>query len=123
MARTKLASMTVDELVLRFREIALRQYEADFEDKIKLYNRLYDDMVTVREELRSRPGDQRRALLPLLAHQNPQVRLMAANTLLAVEPDVARQALQRICDHDDYPQKANARGMLTALAKGTYLPT
>ncbi len=40
-------------------------------------NRLYWKIASVGNELKSRPGDQRAALLPLYNHKNMQVRLKA----------------------------------------------
>jgi hypothetical protein len=77
---------SVQELVARFLSIGLAQYDAAYVIDTGKYNRLYASMQDVRNELRRREGDQRRALLPLLDHPNVQVRMMAANTLLAISP-------------------------------------
>jgi RNA:NAD 2'-phosphotransferase (TPT1/KptA family) len=69
------------------------------------YNRLYKKMERIRAELREMPGDQRRALLPLLSHSNVQVRLAAARSLLALYPDLARNALESIREFGIEPQK------------------
>jgi len=53
-------------------------------------------MQRVRAELKAMPGDQRRALLPLLSHSSVQVKQMAANTLLAIAPIPARTALEEV---------------------------
>jgi hypothetical protein len=45
-----------------------------------------------------------------------------AIALLKLEPETARAALQRIVDENDYPQAADARGMLSALDEGRYVP-
>jgi hypothetical protein len=79
-------------------------------------------MEDVRRELKGRVGDQRRALLPLLKHANAQVRLKAAITTLAVAPRASRQALQLIWDRNEFPQAADAFGMIRSLDKGTYVP-
>ena len=62
MSRTKLANLTVDQLVERFVAIALDQHEAMRHDDNAKYNRLYGQMDDVKQELKSRAGDQRRAL-------------------------------------------------------------
>jgi hypothetical protein len=79
-------------------------------------------MEAVEDALKSRNGDQRRALLPLFLHPNAQVRLKAATATLAVAPEAARQTLQIISDRQEYPQAADARGMMRAVDKGTYVP-
>ena len=50
--------------------MVLAQDNALFDDKIAKYNCLFDRMEQVKEELKSRADDERRALLPLLEHSN-----------------------------------------------------
>ena len=123
MSRTNLQDMTVQQLVQRFLAIALEQHEALSLDEYERYNRLYDQMAAVTVELRARAGDRRKALVPLLDHSNARVRLKAAINTLAVAPEAARRTLQAIVDRKEYPEAADARGMLRALERGTYSPT
>ena len=71
MKRATLQSKTVQQLVAEFLAIALAQYEAIEMDEHAKFNRLYAKMEDVRQELKIRAGDQRKALLPLL---NMQIR-------------------------------------------------
>jgi len=87
--KTDLQSMSVDELVTRFTEIVLAQDQALLRSEVAKFNDLFDRMEEVKAELRDRAGDQRRALLCLYDHPNPQVRLKAIKATLAVVPDVA----------------------------------
>jgi hypothetical protein len=123
MNRTKLEKMSVDQLVEQFTAIALEQDRALDEDDTAEYNRLYDRLQAVVEELKDREGDQRRALLRLGSHRNAQVRLKSAIATLALAPEEARHVLQRIVNGGEYPQAMYARGMLRALDAGTYVPT
>jgi hypothetical protein len=50
----------MDDLVSRFEELCLKQYDADLSFDMPRYNRAFDAMMAVSNELRSRPGDQRR---------------------------------------------------------------
>ena len=109
MKQLDLRSTTVPQLVTRFSEITLEQDNAQLFGRIKLYNRLYDDIIAVKNELAAPPGDQRSALMSLYSHSNPQVRLKAAQLSLAVAPASARQVLQDISDRNIYPQAAYAR--------------
>lgn len=115
--------MSSQQLVERFLAIALEQDQAVLYDDFALYNRLYDQMSAVEVELKSRIGDQRSLLLPLYQHENAQVRLQAALATLTVAPDASRAVLQEISDRNEYPQAADARGMLRALTEGTYTPS
>ena len=94
MMKKSVNQASVQELVERFVSIGLAQYDALYVADTNKYNRLYAIMVDIRNELKRKEGDQRHALLPLLDHPNPQVRMKAANTLLAISPDLARKALK-----------------------------
>src|ERR1051326_1658096 len=87
MTQVDLKSMSVDELVHRFVEIAIPQNWAIFEDAHAKYNRLYRQMDEIRTELKARPGDQRRSLVQLYDHPNIQVRLKAALSTMALAPN------------------------------------
>jgi hypothetical protein len=103
-----ITAMTADELVERFVAIAVAQDEAIFDEDNAKYKRLYNQMKAIIKELRSRPGDQRGALLPLYTHPNVQVRLMAALDTLDIAAPAARSVLQGIVDFRRYPQAADA---------------
>ena len=120
--KRNLARMSVEELVTSFVQIALAQDDARMDDRIGAYNRLYRQMDAVWAELKGRPGDQRHALLPLLQHENSQVRLKAAITLLALEPVVARQVLQAIHESREMYVALDAGMTLHNLDKGIFVP-
>ncbi len=123
MKRVALAARTVPQLIERFTEHALMQFKAELYDETAKYNRLYREILAIEQELKSRPGDQRSALVPLFSHPNPQVRLMAAELTLAVAPALARQTLQALWDKKHFPQAAYAMGTLRALERGDRKPT
>src|SRR5438309_3317516 len=74
MKRAGFQDMTLDRLIERFVAIALAQDEADQEENNAKYNRLFDQMIELMAEFLSRPIEQRRALMALYEHPNPQVR-------------------------------------------------
>jgi hypothetical protein len=115
MKRTNLEAMSVEHLVERFVALAVAESEAIDRGDNARYNRLFPQLEDVREELKARPGDQRRALVPLLDHPNPQVRLIAAVSTLEIAPEAARRALELIKDRDEFPQAADAYGVLRRL--------
>jgi len=123
MTRANFRAMSVEHLVQEFVANALEQYKAELADATAKYNRLFQRMGLLENELKSREGDQRRALLPLYSHGNPHVRLRAAIATLTLAPAKARQTLQIIIDRNEYPDAADARGMLRALDQGTYIPS
>lgn len=123
MTRQTISELNVERLVERFTAIALAQDEAISYDENSKYNMLFREMQLVKEELKQRDGDQRRLLLPLLMHANAQVRLKSAIATLAVDRIAAIGSLQSISDNNEYPQAADARFMLDALADGSYQPS
>jgi hypothetical protein len=122
MTKKDYRSYSVGQLVQAFLDVSLSQSQAVDEDDHGRYNRLVDDYLALIDELRLRKGDQRRVLRTLFDHIKPQVRLNAAIATLAVLPDEARETLRLIHARREYPQAADAIGLLNALERGTYMP-
>lgn len=122
MRRFDLHSETAAGLVDRFAAVCIEQNNALFEDDIKKFNGLFDRMMEIKNELKSRPGDQRKALLALFNHRNIQVRLQAARLTLAVAPEEARRAIQAIVDSKWQPQAGDAGMCLLRLDRGDFVP-
>jgi len=120
MSSRNLQEMSVNELVRYFITIALTQNEARF--RISEFNRLFDEMEKVEQELKRRQGDRRHALLALYTHPNVEVRLAAAKATLAVAPEAARRMLQSIAESHEYPQAGDAGMSLDALDSGIFKP-
>ena len=121
--RIPLDQLAVAELVQGFLSTAFAQYDAERRSEIAKYNRLYRYINEIRDELKRREGDQRRALLPFLDHPNAQVRLMVANSLLTIVPDRAKKALEVVRDSRIVPQSVNAGFMLDRIEDGSFVPT
>ena len=92
-------------------------------DDTRRFNRLCDKIVGIEQELRSRPGDGRRALLTLHDHPNDQVRLNAAGATLAIEPEASRRVLEGIRRVGFGIQSLSAGVLVRALEDGSYVPT
>ena len=123
MKRVKLQDMTASQLLERFTAIGIEQDQALLRRQYARFNRLFDEMVAIEDELKTRDGDQRRELLSLYNHPNAQVRLNAIKATLAVAPEIARQALQAIADSREYPQAGDAGMSLYNLERGIFKPT
>lgn len=123
MTRVNLQKLSVDELVERFVVLGLGQDEADLDNDIPEFNRLFGQMDAVEKELKSRAPDQRRALMRLYDHSNDQVRLAVANATLAVAPKEARKLLETIAESGVFPQRGEAGMALWALDEGISEPT
>lgn len=123
MTPSKLRSLTSEELKRLFEQLCILQY-GDLEDNATAsYNRRYNKILAIQNELKSRPGDQRRVLMSLFGHPNMQVRLTAAHANLAVDYIVARRELQAIVDEQWFPQSGDAGMTLWNLDRGFYRPT
>ena len=123
MTKPRLSDLTVEQLVARFVEIGLAQDKALLYDEIGKFNRLFDEKQGVVDELKSRSGDQRHALLALYDHPNLQVRLNAVKNSLALAPEEGRRVLQAMADSRRYPQAGDAGMTLWALDEGIFKPT
>jgi hypothetical protein len=118
----RIIKMTIDELVERFTAIALEQYEALQNHDSSKFNRLFDQMELVKQELKKREGDQRHALLKLYDHPNPQVRLKAAIATLALAPANARGVIEAIAESGEYPQAGHAGMALARIDSSEFKP-
>ncbi|MCB1503330.1 MAG: DUF2019 domain-containing protein [Bauldia sp.] len=122
MSPSNLEKLPVSVLVDQFAALCEAQDSAELRGEYRQLKSQFREMVAIEDELRARPGDQRRALMLLLDHRNMQVRLNAALAILAVCPTEARVALRRIEDSRHFPQAAEAGMTLKALDAGTYAP-
>ena len=123
MTPINLHEMTTPQLVQRFVILSLEQDRTLTRDDVEGYNRLFDALEAVKQELQSRPGDKRQALLPLYDHSNAQVRLNAAMGTLEVAPEAARRMLEIISHSREYPQAADAGMTIHALDGDVFKPT
>jgi hypothetical protein len=123
MKRIQLSDITTKDLVERFAQIGVAQDRALLGGEIAKFNRLFDQMADVSNELKSREGDQRRALMVLYDFPNVQVRLKAAKHTLAVAPVEARKQIEAIAASNWMPQAGDAGMSLWNLDRGVYKPT
>jgi hypothetical protein len=119
----KLNALSIRELVELFTDITLQQYPAVLGNDARTYNRLYAQMDAVCQELKSRPGDERRSLIALYAHPNVQVRLAAARRTLALNYKDARRVIEDIANSGKFPMAGDAGMTLWNLDRGVFKPT
>lgn len=123
MRRLTLENLTLEQLLQRFVDGALMQYEAQLDNDIRKFNRIYDRMTEVEQELKRRGPEARKSLLSLYDHENIQVRLNAAEATAGVAPKRARKLLQEIKDEQAFPQSAAAGLTIRSLDSGEWKPT
>lgn len=114
--------MTVDQLVDRFAEIGIAQYDAAMGGATREFNQLYGQMDAIDKELRARGQQARLALLRLYDHPNIQVRLQAASFTLGIAPAVARKVIETISQSGWFPQAGDAGMALWSLDEGIFKP-
>ncbi len=120
--KRRLKAMSVDELVGRFRDFALEQDDALLCGEQRRVNASFWKLEDIAEELRSRAGDQRTALMALYDHPNAQVRVKAIKSTLAVAPEKARRALEKLANSKEYPASGEAGMSVWALDEGIFKP-
>lgn len=118
-----LRTLSSGEIIRRFEQLCIEQYDAMERDELARVNRLVWRVHALEMELKSRPGDQRRLLMRLFGHPNMQVRLSAARANLAVDYPAARREMQGIVDSKWYPQAGDAGISLENIDSGFYRPT
>ena len=123
MTRAKPQGQSTEQLVSLFTKYALQQDDAVLAFDVKETNRLFWKLEEIESELKSRPGDQRRALLPLLDYPNQQVQVKAAKATLAIAPVAARSILEKIAETRYSPQQLEAGMSLVNLDRGIYKPS
>jgi hypothetical protein len=110
MSELNFSSMTIDELLKRFAEACLKQYDTFLTYDTEKFNDEYDILVAVKDELQARGPQARRSLLRLLSHENPQVRLQAAKFVYPAAREEAKACLQEI-KNAKLPDQSLAAGM------------
>ena len=123
MTQTQYAGMTAAELVREFETLCIAQYRSLEREEITQFNKRYKNIQAIHDELKSRTGDQRRALQSLFGKGNLQARYMAAHSNLAIDYDKARKELEAIAATNWHPQAAQAGMTLWNLDRGVYRPT
>lgn len=121
MTTARLASLSERALKGRFLDLAISQHRAVAELDSKRANEIYALMEQVSQELKARPGDQRRELIDLLSHPNAWVRFKAAVHTLGIAPVQARAVLEEVSNQTADPLcRAYARGSYDAVVAGTF---
>jgi hypothetical protein len=123
MKHPPLHEMSIEQLIEYFVVLALEQDKALLYNEIGKFNALFEKIELIEQELKERPGDQRRRLVELFTHENAQVRMKAAEATLAVAPEAARGMLEAIASSRRFPQAGHAGMTINALDRGIFNPT
>ncbi|MDP3255694.1 DUF2019 domain-containing protein [Bosea sp. (in: a-proteobacteria)] len=118
-----LSALSNEEIVKRFEQLCIEQYDAMDREELGRVNRLVWRIHHLVMELKSRPGDQRRLLRRFFGHSNMQVRLSAAHANLAIDYPAARREIQDIANSKWEAQCLDAGMTLINLDNGIYRPS
>lgn len=116
----KLSNYSVEQLVDFFLMISREQRDLNVFGPPSKYNRLYDRILAIVEELKSRPGDQRNALRPFLDHLNLQVKMNAAYALLPIAKDEAVAVLRWVAESRHMPFCVDASMSVEAIEEDDF---
>lgn len=122
MSATDLTRLKNEDLVVRFREHALKKSDVLLDSNTRAANRLVDKMYAIDQELRRRGPDARKALTALMDDPDIRVRYEAARRLLAVAPERALATIQAVENQHFMPVSAEAGMTLLALTEGIFKP-
>ena len=91
-------------------------------DNEEIYSTCFTMMVAIEDELKSREGDQRRALSRSPSIAIAKIRLNAAKATLAGVPE-SLSVIQALAESGELPQAGDAGMTLRALDEGIFKPT
>jgi hypothetical protein len=97
MKKSQAKKAGIDELLDAYEQAAVIAGKATESGDYKANNKAVDTIQAVYAELRSRGPEARRALLGLLGHEDPGVRLWAASHALDFSPGDGEPVLEELC--------------------------
>ena len=121
MTKKSFEHMTIQELIAAYEQIVLEQDQSFRFEKNTKFNKEFKIRVAIVEQLRSRPGDQREALAPLLDRREPWMRICVAEDTYSLDPERSRKYMQTVADYRFDPYKGRAASSLALWDMG-YTP-
>jgi hypothetical protein len=112
MTKKSFEHMTIQELIAAYEQIVLEQDQSFRFEKNTKFNKEFKIRVAIVEQLRSRPGDQREALAPLLDRREPWMRICVAEDTYSLDPERSRKYMQTVADYRFDPYKGRAASSL-----------
>ena len=122
MTSKHLSELSSQDLVQMYEQIVLQQDESFKNERIALFNKQYGDREAIKEELRSRPGDQREMLAALFKSKKSWVCICVARDTFGLNEARSRMHMQYVADHSLGRYRGEARSALGAWDRG-FRPT
>jgi hypothetical protein len=101
MSPSDFSAMDVDRIVAIYAAAATHHHGAKLHGDSRGASMAFDEVGAAYRELRSRGIDAQSALLPLLTHEDPAVRLAAGAHALEFAPEEGESALARLATEDE----------------------
>ena len=118
----KTQKATSKKLVEQYIEVGEQQFDAEIWEDIDKYSALFKIRTEISEELKSRPGDHRKLLLPLFNHENLRTRQNAIENAYIFDPAAARKSLIEVTGMYDNIYSPEASMTLDDLDSGFWVP-
>jgi Domain of unknown function (DUF2019) len=123
MSELDFVGMSTVHLVDAYADLSQKQGDSLERFEMAEVRKLFNRRMEIKKVLRARGLEAGRALIPLLKHKDAQVRLNAAEDLMAIVPRQARAALEDIAAHGPSQQKGAAGMYLLQFDEGAFKPT
>jgi uncharacterized protein DUF2019 len=122
MKKAQIKKLPTEELIEKTRILSAERWPAIHAGKPGEANRMYDLLVAIRQELKSRGIEAERQMLKLLDDPDPGTRCWVAGSVLAFAPAEGERVLTDIAAHVDGLVGFSAERTLEQWKAGTFNP-
>lgn len=122
MQKMQLKKLSTEQLVEKTRSLSAERWRAIYAGKPKDGNRMFDLLVAIRRELRTRGMEAQRQLLSLLDDPNPGTRCWVAASVLEFAPDEGERVLTDLSKNAEGLVGFSAEWTLERWKAGTFKP-
>ena len=123
MRKTQLRKLPTEELVEKVRSLAAERWRLIHAGRPKEANRVFDLLVAMDGELRTRGLEAQRQLLRLLEDPDPGARCWVAGSVLEFAPAEGERVLTEIANHVEGLVGFSAERTLEEWRAGTFKPS
>lgn len=122
MKKAEVKKLSTEQLVEKTRSLSARRWHAIYAGKPKDGNRMFDLLVAIQRELRTRGMEAQRQLLSLLDDPDPGTRCWAAASVLEFAPDEGERVLTDLSKNAEGLVGFSAEWTLEQWKAGTFKP-
>ena len=122
MQKTQLKKLPTEQLIEKTRSLSAERWRAIYAGRPKDGNRMFDLLVAIRRELRTRGMEAQRQLLSLVDDPYPGTRCWAAASVLEFAPDEGERVLTELAKAPNGLIGFSAEMTLEQWKAGTFKP-